>query len=113
MIISRVIIEIDPKIALKKIKILASLMDGIEKSELKGEFILIFKSIYEYIRDRSQNENVSMKILKDLSIKVEGLVTKEPLILIYSSLELFTTLSALRNDYSSLVSLFMKCLVFL
>jgi hypothetical protein len=59
------------------------------------------------------NVNVSLKIMKDLSVKVEGMITKEPLILIYSSLELLLILSNLRSDYSALISLFMKCLVFL
>jgi hypothetical protein len=51
--------------------------------------------------------------MKDITSKVEGLITKEPLILIYSSLELLLILSKLREDYTCLVSLFMKCLVFL
>ena len=51
--------------------------------------------------------------MKDITFKVEGLITKDPLILIYSSLELLLILSKLREDYTSIVSLFMKCLVFL
>ena len=51
--------------------------------------------------------------MKDLTSNIESLITKEPLILLYSSLELLLVLSKLRGDYTTLISLFMKCLVFL
>jgi len=109
-----VLTEIDPKIAIKKVKIISSLLKTINQPRLKGEFCLIFKTIFEYISENSQvNENVSLKVMKDLTDIVEKLITQEPLILIFSSLELLLTLSKLRGDFTALITLFMKCLMFL
>lgn len=100
LVLTRIIVEIQPKIGFKKIKIISKLLESCTSTNSKGEICLLLKVLFEYIiNHKSDYDSVSLKVMKDLEKNIESIITKEPLKLTFNSLELLILLSRLQADY--------------